>query len=256
MNKESIIKFINRIHLEFSWRTLPDQVWDESFGEVADYYIREFRPVEPKCFNFTIYESEPYNFEGDALGIMTTEGFLYYLPSFMSLGLLDILRSNFLHFTILRKLRSHPPGAEKISNWVEHALEMDSFGGSLLKCSDMNLYHHIRHLREWFLLKVDLWQNECIFRMTEPERKIVVEYLDLTEKLITDELELIPDTAWFHSVRSILLNRSLSHRLGAKNEGEILDLIRLLEVAGQKYPSYFPVQTTQRLVEQLCAEIP
>ena len=186
---------------------------------------------------------------------MTVDAVLYYLPSFMSLVVQDIARSNDMPIAILSVLRSHQPGPKyNIKNWVKHAEEMNAFDDLLGECRGIELRYYIEILRDWFLLKVRQCQNECIANMRKAEREIVVEYLDISERLEADVLGMAPYSAWTHSVRSILLDHSLSNRLGAKNDSDILNLIRLFDIAHQKYPQCIPKQAARTIKDQLIAE--
>ena len=256
MNQERMSQFLNRVHDPFSWRSKPKEFWNDLYGERAEYYTDNFRFVKPREFSFDIFESRPHYGEGDALCVMTVETFLYYLPSFMSLVVQDIDRSTDLRIAILGNLRSYPPGYQSnIKSWVKHAQEQDSFDGPLQQCWTNVSGLHIRTLRKWFLLNVNRGQNERIVQMTKTESETVREFLDISERLEADVLGMAPYPAWTHSVRSILLDLSLSNRLGAKNEGDILDLIRLIDLAVQKYPQCFPKQAAQSIKDQLIAEM-
>lgn len=254
MNQERMSQFLNRVHDPFSWRTKPTVFWDESKMEM-EYYIDNFRFVTPKEFDFDVYEAPPFHGHDDLVWAMTVESMLYYLPAFMSLVVSDIERSNFLWMTILGTLRSYPPNGRSIGRWLKYSLEQESYTGPQKHYWKSASSTHIRTLRRWFLLNVNQCQNEHIVCMTNKEREIVVEYLDLFEKLHADILGAAPNTAWIHSVRSILRDKTLSHRLGAKNVNDILDLIRLIDIAVQKFPQCFPLQAAQTIKDQLIQEM-
>ena len=256
MNQERMSQFLNRVHDPFSWRSKPKEFWNDLYGERAEYYTDNFRFVKPRDFDFDIFESRPHYGEGDAFSVMTVDTLLYYLPSFMSLQVQDIERSNLLEIDILSTLRGSPPGYKStIKSWVRHAEEQESFTGPLEQYLRSDPWTHIKSLRKWFLLNVNLCHNQILTNMTKAEREIVVEYLDLLENLQADVLGMAPFSAWIHSVRSILLDHSLSNRLGAKNKGDILDLIRLIDLAIQKYPQCFPLQAAQPIKDQLIEEM-
>ena len=229
--------------------------WKESRGEEAEYYIDKFRYVTPKEFDFDVYEGPPFHWQGDALWVMTVEAMLFYLPAFMSLVVRDIERSYFLWLTIMGTLRSYPPKGHSIRGWLKYSLEQESYTGPQEQYWKSASSTHIRCLREWFVLNVDLSQNEHIVCMTKKERLIVAEFLDILERLQADDFCMVPDSPWIHSVRSILLDHSLSNRLGAKNKNDILDLIRLIDLAEQKYPQCFPRKSIQSINDQLNREI-
>ena len=221
----------------------------------SDYFSEKFRFVTPKEFDFDIYKAPPCHGHADVVWVMSVEAMLYYLPAFMSLVVCDIERSNFLWMTILGTLRSYPPQGRSIGRWVKYSLEQESYTGPQKHYWKSESSQYIRCLRRWFLQNVNQCQNEHIVCMTNKERELVVEYLDLFENLQADRLGSAPDNAWIHSVRSILLDHSLSNRLGAKNKNDILDLIQLLNVAEQKYPQCFPRQSIQSINDQLNREI-
>ncbi len=191
---------------------------------------------------------------------MTVEGYLYYLPSFIALLLLeDEGRLNDLGDALLGTMRSFPPYVGPIGEWVSFTSEQPPLPESPGKMEqipdDMEefmLHLRIESLTDWFVHKVSPSQCKLIAHMTEQEREIVAQFLDRYEKLKeSPQTGIAEDRNKIHSLRSILRNGSYSSRLGAKNERDISDLLLLLDIAHHKYPGSFPTQ----LVESIRNEI-
>ena len=81
MSRALADELIERTFDAFSWRKLPEEVWTEEQYITADPGM-EFDPLRSSEFGFEVFESEPWNGQGEAIRGMTVEGFLYYLPSF------------------------------------------------------------------------------------------------------------------------------------------------------------------------------
>lgn len=253
------IEFVDEVFKTFSWRTLPQIIWDESHYDYR-YYRDGFDPVPPKEFDLHVFESHPFHSQGDRLYFMTVEGYLYYLPSFIALLLLeDANRLNDLVDALLGTMRSFPPYVGPIRDWVSYVSEQPPLSESPgemeqipEEMEELMLHLSISNLTDWFVYKVSPSQCENIAAMTGREREIVAQFLDRYEKLEESRQSGITwEETEIQSLRSILRNGSYSSRLGAKNERDISDLLLLLDVAHQKYPGSFPTQ----LVESIRNEI-
>ena len=250
-------EFVDQVFATFSWRTLPQTIWDESNYDYR-YYKDGFDPVPPKEFDLLVFKSHPFHGQGDRLCFMTVEGYLYYLPAFIALLLSkDANRLNDLGDALLGTMRSFPPYIGPIRDWVSYVSELPPLSESPREMEqipeemeEFMLHLDIENLTDWFVHKVSSSQCENIAAMTDREREIVAQFLDRYEKLKdSPHTGIVEEANKFHSLRSILRNGSYSSRLGAKNEVDIADLLLLLDIAHQKYPGSFPnhlVESIQR----------
>lgn len=258
-NDMDSVEFVACVFDTFSWRPPPQTIWDESNYDYR-YYRDGFDPVPPRELDLHVFESHPFHCQGDRLCFMTVEGYLYYLPSFIALLLLeDAERLNDLVDALLGTMRSFPPSVGPIRDWVSYTSEQPSLSetpGEMEqipeKMEEFMLHLDISNLRDWFVHKVSPNQCKRIAPMTEQEREIVAQFLDRYEKL---EESRQSGVAWqehqIHSLRSILRNGSYSNRVGAKNARDISYLLLLLDVAHHKYPGTFPAQLVESVRGQL-----
>lgn len=258
-NDMDSIEFVEQVFATFSWRTPPQTIWDESNYDYR-YYRDGFDPVPPREFDLHVFESHPFHSQGDTLCFKTVEGYLYYLPSFIALLLLeDADRLNDLVDVLLGTMRSFPPYVGPIRDWVSFTSEQPPLSESPgemeqipEKMEEFELHLDIESLTDWFVHKVSPSQCKRIAHMTKQEREIVAQFLDRYEKV---EESRLSGTAWeeteIHSLRSILRNGSYSSRLGAKNDRDISDLLLLLDVAHHKYPGSFPTQLVESIRHEL-----
>ena len=252
-------EFVDQVFATFSWRPPPQIIWDESHYEYR-YYRDGFDPVLPREFDLNVFESHPFHSQGDRLCLMTVEGYLYYMPSFIALLLFeDADPLNDLVDAWLGTMRSFPPAVGPIRDWVSYTSEQPPLSESPgemeqfpEKMEEFELHLDISNLKDWFVHKVSPSQCKRIAPMTEQEREIVAQFLDRYEKLEESRQSgIFWEEHQIHSLRSILRNGSYSSRLGAKNERDISDLFLLLDVAHHKYPGSFPAQLVESIRREL-----
>lgn len=237
MKKVETLSFVDRVFDTFAWRSQPQEIWDEDHYNY-DYYNNGFDPVPPREFDFNVFESHPFHSQGDRLYVMTVEGYLYYMPSFIALILEDVDRTNGLGHSVLGSLRSHPPYIGPISDWVSHLQEQPPLVGSPEEIEELEVHWLVESIKEWFVEKVHPSQCEHISNMTELERKIVAQFLD---KLVLNQ-EFADEANQIHSVQSVLRNETYIGRLGAFSESDITELLLLIDTATKKYSAHFPSQ--------------
>lgn len=229
-------RFIERVFKTFEWRSAPEDIWSRDHWEY-EYYKKGFRSVlPPREFDVQAFNSHPFHSQGDRLCVMTVQGYLYYLPSFIVLLMENIDLTNDLGDALLGTLRSFPPFVGSIADWVAYARAQPTLEHSRKEYGKPIVISFIHRLEDWFIRKVEISQCERIASMTEHERKIVVQFLDI----FLEEPEFVSSSSQVRSVQSILRNDSYSKRLGAENNANIEELTNLLDIATQKYPSHFP----------------
>ena len=248
------LRFVDRVFETFSWRDPPEEIWIEETWE-ADQYRKDFSPVPPREFDFRVFEAHPFHSQGDRLCFMTVQGLLYYLPSFISLVLEDIDRTNGLEDAVLGTLRSYPPYAGLIDRWIWYAREQPSFKGLGSVFDESAKLSLTESLKDWYVLKACADQCKHIVNMTRQEREIVAQYLDRYDELLVRTYSENNDANWTQSVRSMLRNDSYAKRLGAINDADILDLLTLLDVALEQYPGSIPSQIAESVRTRLKTEL-
>ena len=246
--KDEQHQFVERVFDTFSWRSMPQEIWHgyEDNWEY-DWYNDGFEPVHPRAFDFQVFEAHPFKSQGDRLCLMTIEGYLFYLPSFVSLILEDVERSHDLGDSLLGTLRSYTPWRGPIADWVWYTRERPSFKGLGHKFDESDELFLVENLENWFVRKVKISQCEHIAKMTEREREIVAQFLDELVKLP----DFRNDAIQVQSVQSILRKESYSRRLGARTEDDIVQLLALLEIATKRYPSSFPPLLAESIKREL-----
>ncbi len=256
LNKPETNKLIERTFDAFAWRKPPDEVWDHDHSE-ANQFPGEFLPMTPTEFSFDVFESEPWNGQGEAIRGLSVEGFLYYLPSFLSLLLQDRKRFWGLEAEVLCKLRSRAVYSGPFTMWILHVRYQTSFSGSFVECNDPDVRRSIDNLLDWYVLKAESNQCDVIARMTQQEREVVAQCLDCFERTLKDEwLHGWRWTVnWIEAVRGVLLDAPLSRRLGARNDCDMADLIDLLEMAERCYPRIFSETLTEPTKRELRKEL-
>lgn len=254
--KDEQHQFVERVFVTFSWRSMPEEIW-AGYEENWEYdrYNDGFNPVHPRAFDFQVFESHPFNSQGDTLCFMSVEGYLYYLPSFISLIVEDVGRSNDLGDSMLGTLRSFPPYVGPIANWVSYLREQPPLAippetreiPEDMDIEEFELHMSVEALEDWFVNKAKPSQCERIAQMTQQEREIVAQFLDMMV-MYPDCTE---DAHEIQSVQSILRNESYSRRLGARTEDDVVQLLALLEVAASSYPLSFPPLLAESIKREL-----
>lgn len=254
--KDEQHRFVERVFDTFSWRGIPEEIWVgyEDNWEY-DWYNDGFEPVHPRAFDFQVFEAQPFKSQGERLCLMTIEGYLYYLPSFISLIVEDVGRSHDLGDSMLGTLRSFPPYAGPIAEWVSYAQEQPPLAilpetrviPEDMDIEEFELHMFVEELEDWFVNKAKPSQCERIAQMTQQEREIVAQFFD---KLVMHP-HFTEDAHKIQSVQSILRNESYSRRLGARTEDDIVQLLALLEIATSSYPSSFPPLLAESIKREL-----
>ncbi|MCY4142664.1 MAG: hypothetical protein OXG08_03115 [Gammaproteobacteria bacterium] len=245
---------IETLFERFSNRTLPATIWREDHWDV-DYYKKGFDPVLPREFDFDVFESHPFHGQSDRLAVMTIEGVLFYLPSFLTLVLRDLNRCLDLDLSIFYSLRGFVVSNRNLDNWIAVLRQQPSFHESLTDCHDAELKRTILEFLNWFVLKVQPCQSAVISNMTQPEREIVAESVCYYDQALKTEnpLERESGKHLVESVRGLLLNGPLSRRLGASDDSDLARLICLLDLAESKYPKCITHAVTRPIREELKA---
>lgn len=247
MKDEERHQFVNRVFDTFSWRDEPKEIWSRDHWDY-DWYASGFDPIHPRAFDFEFFEAHPFKSQGDRLHLMTVEGYLYYMPSFISLLMDDVWRSNDLGDCLLSSLRnSHTPRPGSIASWVQYTREAPSPKGSGHTPEEWYAYDLVDRLENWFVRRVNSGQSEKIVNMTPQEREIVAQFLG--------ELVKHPghcdDAPQIQSVQSILRNESYGRRFGARTKDDIEQLLMLLDLAAYRYPASFPPQLADSIRREL-----
>ncbi len=256
MSKAIAEQLIERTFDAFAWRKLPEEVWIEESFSTADTGVK-FDPLKPSEFGFDVFESEPWNGQGEAIKGMTVDGFLYYLPSFLSLLLQDRKRCNGLEAEVLCRLRSRAVYPGPLAMWIFHVRYQKSFKESFAECNDPDVRRPIDNLLDWFVLKAESSQCDAIVHMTQQEREVAIQCLNQFELTMKEDwLHGWRWTVnWIEAVRGVLLSAPLSRRLGARNDVDLAELIDLLEMAERCYPRIFSRILTQPIKRELRNEI-
>ncbi len=248
MKDEERYQFVNRVFDTFSWRTVPEESWlgFEDNWEY-DWYNDGFEPVHPREFDFQVFEAHPFKSQGDRLHLMTIEGYLYYLPSFIALLMDDVWRTNDLGDSILSSLRGHPPVPGSIASWVQYTRDRPSAMRLSLTDDESYGYSLVERLENWFLRKASPSRCKHIVNMTPQEREIVAQFLD---ELVKHPI-FCNDAHQIQSVQSTLRHESYGRRLGARTEDDIEQLLALLDEAVDKYPASFPAPLAKKIRREL-----
>ncbi len=244
------LRFVERVFETFSWRHVPLEIWDVDHWDYK-YYKCGFNPVAARDFDIQTFESHPFHSQGDRLCVMSIQGYLYYLPSFISLILEDNSSANDLGDSILGTLRSYPPHVGSIADWVTYSREQPPLAATQGTPEELNTVEFAKSLEDWFMRKTTKNQCQRIASMTQEERDVVALFLDRYDKLLDLEHLGNTDTYWIQSVRSVLRNGSYAERLGAKNGADILDLLELLNVAAEKCPASFSPRRVESIRKKL-----
>ena len=244
------LRFVERVFETFSWRRLPLEIWDVDHWDYK-YYKCGFDPVAARDFDIQTFESHPFHSQGDRLCVMSIRGYLYYLPSFISLILEDNSRANDLGDSILGTLRSFSPYAGGIADWVTYSREQPTLEEARGTSEEPKTLRFISRLEDWFIRKTTKSQCKRIANMKQQEREIVALFLDRYDKLLDLEQLGNIDTNLIQSVRSVLRNGSYAERLGAKNDDDILELVELLNVAAEKCPASFSPRRVESIRKRL-----
>ncbi len=283
-NDAKTTEIIKRVFDAFSWRSQPEMIWNEENWEAREY-SEEFQPIAPTEFDFDVFESPPWRSQSDRLYFLTVDGFLYYLPSFLSLILKDWDRCNELEVGILSSLRGFDLDRGPFVGWIPHVREPVAFNGEFLKyvgisyfrnpffarfrAFDESLSRHMgsnqyanakgsmKRLLDWFVLKAESSQCERVVPMTKLEREVVTQCLVQYEHtLMSNNLDYWRGTEnWIEAVRGVLLDGPLSQRLGARSDEDVADLLDLLKMAERLYPGIFRSRLTDPIKSQLYQEL-
>lgn len=246
MNDGERHQFVNRVFDTFSWRDEPKEIWSRDHWGY-DWYARGFDPVHPRAFDFEFFEAHPFKSQGDRLCVMSIEGYLYYLPSFITLLLEDARRAHDLGDSLLGTLRSFPPYVGSLANWVWYTRERPSSPGLGHTFDESDEQSLVRNLEDWFVRRASPSQCQPISNMTRQERKIVALFLDE----LVQHRDYCDSAHEIQSVQSILRNESYGRRLGVRTKDDIDQLLTLLEIVVNRYPASFPPHLAKSIRREL-----
>ena len=221
---------IRQLRSAFAWRSKPDKLFDsityddreQAFMDVVSAFT-----ADELSFN----EAEPGGFDrwelAGSLPLMSTDGLLYCLGSFLAMHVADYKSEDFFLATFLWRFRYDSFVSWTVSEWPDEIAEFNFDGDAL---------------QDWFF-GADPATHRLIARMTEVEREAVACFIDF---LAVKEgfHDAGPGT---HAARAMLRGRSLGHRLGARTRSECRSLVRSLVLLERNYRSHFPADRTRPL---------
>lgn len=246
--EEKRAELIEEILAAFSWRKKPDKIWRTNVWDGKDLE-KNVDPVDSRDFTFELMERHvQLHRYCDFIHFFTNQGFQYYLPSLMSLLLVDLNRSDGLVDVLIHSLHRIPPFIYPIDQWEgeveklapeEELQHLRSYQDPLLT---------IESLRRWFVERAHPEQIGYTCNLTQEEKRVVLLFLDYIET--TPEFKPFEMVA----VRSFYDGGSLSKRLGVVSFGDFASLIKVLQLLRSKYPSRFHSHEVKAVIEQLLLE--
>ena len=156
---------IRQLRSAFAWRPKPDKLFDSiAYDDGEQAFMDVVSAFTPDELSFN--EGEPGGFDrwelAGSLPLMSTDGLLYCLGSFLALHVAEYKSEDFFLDVFLWRFRHDPFTSWTVSEWPDEIAEFNFDGEAL---------------RDWFF-GADPATHRLIARMTDVERQAVACFID------------------------------------------------------------------------------
>ena len=242
---------IRRLRGAFAWRRRPGRLFDSvAYDDWEQAFMDTVSAATPDelSFNEASEGGIVRHSLADCMPLMSTDGFLYFLGSFLALSAADYDGEGLFYDFFLWRFRYDPLVSVTVAEWPERIAglpdESERAAGSVLgrtlhRMGQTFEERTLEGLRGWFGA-ADPAQNRLIARMTRGERDAVAGFFDFLA--VKDRLSYAGPG--IHAARAMLRGGSLANRLGARTRSECRSLIRSLELLEDGYRDDFPRHRT------------
>ena len=229
----------------FSGRSLPkvDAYWGNTEAAAVE---RHFKDALPRQVSFEFVESCcDADFILSAMKPLTQ---LYYVPSFMALGVEDYERTNLEPDQILHWFRLWP--------FETHQTQDDGKPNCVFPLwSGPYPDHRLKRFKKWYFEGFRPEENVHVAASTEREKRAFISFFEFLEGHRPLEYSLHgwhPDAGRaLYAAKALLRGDSLPKRLGATSKHECQSLLRALDTLQSEYPRAFPRCATRPIVDAL-----
>ncbi len=245
----------------FGWRTRPGRLFDSvAYDDWEQAFMDTVSATTPDelSSNEALQGGIVRHGLADCMPLMSTDGLLYFLGSFLALSVADFNPEDMFYDYFLWRFRYDPFTSLTVAEWPDRIVGLhgeseraaDSVFGQTLHSIGQTLEERtLKNLQDWFGA-VDPAQHDLIGRMTRDEREAVAGFFDFLA--VKDRLSYA--RLGTHAARAMLRGGSLANRLGARTRSECRSLIRSLELLEDAYQDDFPRDRTSPLKSALNEE--
>ena len=247
-----------RLRGAFAWRARPRRLFDSvAYDDWEQAFMDTVSAATPDelSFNEALQGGIVRHSLTDCMPLMSTDGFLYFLGSFLALSAADYDGEDLFYDAFLWRFRYDPFISVTVAEWPDRIAGLPErseraagsvLGRTLHRMGQTLEERTLEGIRDWFGA-VDPAQNRLIARMTRGERDAVAGFFDFLA--VKDHLNYAGPG--IHAARAMLRGGSLANRLGARTRSECRSLIRSLELLEDGYQDDFPRYRTGPLKSAL-----